>query len=299
VSLAADRLFVSQPTVSYALARLRTLLDDPLFVRGATGMNPTNRATQVYAEFSEALGRITATVETCQGFDPARATQRFRVSMSDIGQLVFLPPLLALLSREAPGVELEIEQEEIEQIPAALAAGKLDAAVGNLPPILPHTRHAVLFRERYVCLGRKRHPAIRRGRITLANYLAAQHVVVSSRFAGHTVIEDELRERGVRRKVALRIPQFTILPAVIARSELLVALPSRVAQVFANYEDLQAVELPVPIEPFDVRMHWHERHESSAANAWLRDALWRAIHPLQAAPADAGGAMTQALEGRA
>lgn len=279
VSVAADRLFVSQPTVSYSLARLRELLDDPLFVRGADGMQPTDRATRVYGEFSEALGRITATVEDCQGFDPARASQRFRISMSDIGQLIFLPPLLALLEREAPGVELEVVQEEVGQIPAALAAGKLDLAVGNLQPIVDVTQHATLFHERYVGLVRAGHPAAQGG-LTLDGYLAARHVVVSSPFAGHTVLEDALRAQGIQRKVTLRIPHFTILPSVIAHSDLLVALPSRVAAWFARYEPLTAVELPVSVAPFDVRVHWHPRHEHSASGGWLRQAVQRSLGTL-------------------
>ncbi len=279
VSLAADRLFVSQPTVSYSLGRLRELLDDPLFVRGVDGMQPTDRATRVYAEFRDALGRITATVEDCQGFDPARAEQRFRVSMSDIGQLIFLPPLLALLGREAPGVELEVVQEEVAQIPAALAAGKLDLAVGNLQPIVESTSHLTLFNERYVGLVRSGHPAVADG-LSLAGYLAARHVVVSSPFAGHTVLEDALREQGLRRKVTLHIPHFTILPSVIAHSDLLVALPSRVAAWFTRYEPLTAVELPLNLAPFDVRMHWHPRHEHSAAGGWLRGAVQRSLGEL-------------------
>jgi DNA-binding transcriptional LysR family regulator len=110
VTAAAERLFLTQPSVSYALARLRIALQDPLFVRGADGMTPTMCGELTYKKFSEAIASIDSAVELTKRFDPNTSSQRFRLAMSDIGELIFLPPILRLLQREAPNVELEVVQ---------------------------------------------------------------------------------------------------------------------------------------------------------------------------------------------
>jgi DNA-binding transcriptional LysR family regulator len=276
VTAAANQLFLTQPTVSYGLAKLRVLLKDPLFTRTHQGMLATPCGHRTYEQFSAAMARIASAVDMTQQFDPAHSNQRFRVAMSDIGELFFLPPLLDHIHRQAPDIEIEVVQIAMDEVVGWLAAGKADVAVGNLPAIRMLTHNQKLFTERYVCLMRAHHGSID-DRLTLERFAAARHVHVSSPFSGHRVVEDVLREHGISRKVALQIPHFTILPHLLANSELLVTLPSRVAGLFEAYGGLKALDLPISIPEFDVCMYWDERHESNAAHRWLRNVISDAL----------------------
>ncbi len=277
VTAASERLFITQPTVSYGLAKLRETLNDPLFVKARGGMEPTPCARQTYERFAQALLEINGAVEETHTFVPERSDRRFRVAMSDIGELIFLPPLLQRLHALAPQVELEVVETKVEEAPGWLAAGKVDAAVGNLPSICAVTRNAHLFDEHYVCLMRRKHRA-GKAALTRAAFVAARHAIVSSSFFGHNQIEDQLRQLGV--KVALQIPHFTILPNLIAASDLVVVLPSRVAALFAAHGGLQTAPVPIELPSIEVRLHWHQRHEGHAAQRWFLGVLAEALGSL-------------------
>jgi DNA-binding transcriptional LysR family regulator len=276
VSAAASQLFLTQPTISYSLSKLRTLLNDPLFVRSPDGMVPTACGDRTYEQFSAAMARIETAIEMTQKFDAKHSTQRFRIAMSDIGELFFLPPILEHLHRVAPDVEIEVVQIALNEVAGWLAAGKVDVAVGNLRPIEAVTHSVKLFTERYVCLLRKDHGTIK-GKLTLDNFVAARHVLVASVFSGHQLIEDILREHGVSRKISLQIPHFTILPRLISNTDLLVSLPTRVAHLFESYAPLKTLNLPIAIPEFDVRVYWDERQESNAAHQWIRNIVIDAL----------------------
>ena len=270
VTGASERLLLTQPTVSYGLAKLRNALNDKLFVRTHDGMVPTPCAKQTYKHFSSGLAQIERAVEMTSTFMPELTDRRFRVAMSDIGELIFLPPLMAKLALLAPQVELEVVQIASDDVPNWLASGKLDAAVGYLPTICDVTRNTRLFNEHYVCMVRTGHPAIRRT-LTLKAFVAARHVYVSSSFFGHKQGEDVLRQLGV--KVALQIPHFTILPRLISTSDLIVVMPSRVAAAFELFGGLKTMPLPIDLPKIEVRLHWDRRHEGLAAHQWFLEVL--------------------------
>lgn len=270
VTLAADRLGVTQPTVSYGLGRLRKAYADPLFVRGAGQLVATAVAEQLYRRFTEVLASIDDSLSERAQFDPAQTRRRLRLAMSDIGELYFIPPLLARFSQVAPHIELEVVQASMERLSEELALGQLDAAIGHLPSTLASTRSALLFRERYVCLLSDQHPTIGK-RLSLKEFASARHVMVASPFSGHSVIDDVLGQRGIARHIAVRLPHFTVLPLLVAQSDLLVTLPSRIAELYAAQGGLKALDLPVSIPEFDVRVHWHGRQETSPFHRWLVD----------------------------
>lgn len=271
VTRAAERLALTQPTLSHALSRLRDTYSDHLFLRSRDGLIPTTLAEQLFERFSEALAGIDSTFEHGRRFDPAQSSRRFRLAMSDIGVLYFAPPLLRRFQETAPGIEIEILQTS-DKVVEDLALGRLDVAVGNLPALATTTHSALLFRERYVCLMSADHPTI--GNVmSLDEFVSGRHIMVSSPFSGHQLIDDALAERNVSRRIAARVPHFTVLPQLLAESDLLVILPSRVAGLYVRQGGLKALELPVAIPEFKVRVHWHLRHESSTAHRWLIDEI--------------------------
>jgi DNA-binding transcriptional LysR family regulator len=156
---------------------------------------------------------------------------------------------------------------DVEDIGAALAAGALDLAVGFLPGLRAPVRRTALFRDPYVCLMRADHPI---QSLTKKRFLEASHALVSYR-GGHHVIEEALDRAGISRRIALRVPHFTVVPMVLERTDLILTLPARVARVYERRGRFKSLPPPVPIPPADVGVHWHERFEADAGNRWLRE----------------------------
>src|SRR5512139_1413934 len=176
VTGAAQHLGLTQPAVSNALARLRKLLGDALFVRTPRGVDATPFARELAEPVRQALALLESALAHGPGFDPATATRAFRFYMSDLGQIEFLPPLVERAQRVAPGVRLEAVAMEVEDIGDALAAGSLDLAVGFLPGLGPPVRRQPLFRDPYVCLMRADHPAAG-ARLTKKVFLECSHAL--------------------------------------------------------------------------------------------------------------------------
>src|SRR3954471_20129567 len=269
VTGASQRLGLTQPAVSNALARLRALFGDPLFVRTPSGMDATPFARELAEPVRQALALLESALAHGPGFDPANSTRAFRFYMSDLGQVEFLPPLIERVQRMAPGVRLEAVALEVEDIDDALAAGTLDLAVGFLPGLGQPVRRQPLFRDPYVCLMRADHPLIGKT-LSRKKFLEASHVLVSYR-GGHRVIEEALERAGLARRIALRVPHFTVVPMVLERTDLVLILPARVARVFEQRGKFKSLPPPVPIPPADVGVHWHERFDGDLGNRWLRD----------------------------
>ena len=271
VTAAARHLGLTQPAVSNALARLRAAFEDALFVRTPTGMDATPFARELAEPVRQALALLESALAHGPGFDPATSTRAFRFYMSDLGQIEFLPPLVERAQRVAPNVRLEAVALEVEDIGDALASGNLDLAVGFLPALGPPLQRRSLFRDPYVCLMRIDHPRIE-GKLTRKKFLAASHALVSYR-GGHRVIEEALERAGLARRIALRVPHFTVVPMVLERTDLILTLPARVARVYERRGRLKSLPPPVPIPPAEVAVHWHERFDSDPGNRWLREVL--------------------------
>jgi DNA-binding transcriptional LysR family regulator len=278
VSRAAALLGTTQPAASYLLGRLRDELGDPLFLKSSMGMSPTPRTLAIYQEIRKGLDTLDAALSP-SGFDPARSDRNFRLAMSDIGEMVFLPPIFRKLQSVAPRVTVEISQVPLLQLPRALDFGDVDFGIGNLPEICSETSYTTTFREHYVCLLRKGHRAIKKT-LSRKMFEAADHIIVSSPFTGHHSVERSLLEHGIRRKSALKIPNYTSVPNVVAETELLVLIPSRVARVFEKTHGLRSLPPPVHVPPFDVRVHWSPRHETNEGHRWMRELLIDTIRRL-------------------
>jgi len=268
VTPAAARLGLTQPAVSNALARLRKVLGDALFVRTPRGVDATPFARELAEPVRQALALLESALAHGPGFDPATSTRAFRFYMSDLGQIEFLPPLVERVQRDAPGVRLEAVALEVDDIADALAAGALDLAIGFLPGLAAPVRRQALFRDPYLCLFRENHPGIGE-RLTRKMFLDASHALVIYR-GGHRVVEEALERAGLARRIALRVPHFTVVPMILERTDLVLTLPARVARVFERRGKLKALPPPVPIPPAEVAVHWHERFEADPGNRWLR-----------------------------
>jgi DNA-binding transcriptional LysR family regulator len=263
---------MTQPAVSYALARLRSVMANPIFVRSRDGMIPTTLADNLYEDFRRGLEIIDATLKSVAEFEPSRSDRRFRIAMTDIGEMVFLPPLVRFLRQAAPKIRVEGCQVSLVETPRALATGQLDFAIGNLPSLHSRVGGVDLFTERYVCLFREDHPTIGET-LSVDEFKSCQHVLVSSLFNSHNEIYDVLLAKGLVRRIALQLSHFTSLPSILSESDLVAAVPSRVAQLFATTHRLRSLPIPVPLPTFDVRVHWDPRFNGDRGHSWVRQAI--------------------------
>ena len=231
LTLAGNRLGLSQPAVSYALGRLRILFDDPLFVRSGNTMQATSTALELLDPIGRVMSAAQDALRHAERFNPAESTRTFHLAMSDIGEMVFLPRLCEKLRLIAPGIRLDAIHLAQAQIEDALRSGRLDAAIGNIPALKAVTRFEPLFHEAYVCMTGKRKTPLSAS-LTLEQYLELGHVLVVSSEHSHRMVEDFLRAQKVHRKIALQVAHFSAVPEILQRTEWAVTLPRRAAQYF-------------------------------------------------------------------
>lgn len=280
VTRAAIRLGVSQSAASHALARLRGVLGDPLLVRGPRGtLLTTARAEELAAVVHRALAEL-ATVWRGATFDPAAAPRTFYIGTVDYAELVLLPGLLARVRALAPRVDLFIKPVP-DDIPGALARGDLDVVIAPARPrdLVGGCFQRHLFDETFTCAVRSGHPSAS-GRLTLDRYCALDHLLVAPGGTSGSFVDDALAILGRRRRVALAVPHFLIVPHVLVATDLIVTIATRLAAAFITSHALVLRPPPIPIEPFSMHLIWHERTTTDAAHRWLRDQLVATTAPL-------------------
>ena len=263
-------LGLSQPAASRALARLRTMLGDRLVVRGKLGLELTPRgqtlAERVSRWLDDARGIVAPAV-----FDPASAAGRITIAAHDHLSLVVLAGLLTRFERQAPALSLHIAQPAgdnvrlIEEGGADLALGIFDTAPRSL-----HRRG--LYTDGFVCVVRAGHPAAASG-LDLERYVALRHVAVTISGIGESAVDIALAARGLARHVALRVPHFLAGAMLVADSDMVLTLPSRLAHRLAQRLPLALLPVPLPIAPLSPAMIWHERVHGDPAHVWVRQQL--------------------------
>jgi DNA-binding transcriptional LysR family regulator len=268
VSQTAENLGLNQPAVSMSLARLRKYFNDPLFVHTHRGMEPTAHAAQIITGLKDAHDLIQGAIAYRETFVPATATRTFRISATDIGQVVVLPTLMNRLRIVAPSVAVEFLNFS-EQSHFQLESGDLDVALGFIPPLESGFHRQTLFTERFVCIVRKQHPRIKR-HLTLEDFERESHLIVTTPATGHTIVEETLNSLNVRRKVGLRLPNFIGLATLIASTDLLATVPERLAKIIAGLVPAQLFPPPIKVPPYVVMQYWHARSNNESGSRWLR-----------------------------
>ena len=266
----AQRLGLSQPTVSAALTKLRAALGDELFVRAKGVMQPTARALALRPAVASVLRTIRLDILSMAAFDPVREMGAFTLSLSEIGELEFLPRLLDRLGREAPRASLKCVVRRPVDLELAMDLGEVDLAIGYFPDLVSSVfKQQMLFRDRSVCLVRKNHPTIG-AEMTLDSFLAARHIAILPEGRTQEVVELGLAAQGLTRCVAVQVGHFVSAPFLVAQSDLVVTLPRPVAAVFAQICDLMIVEPPFAIPLIEVKQLWHKRFDGHPRSRWLR-----------------------------
>lgn len=274
VSAAARRLGLTQSAVSHALRRLRALFGDRLLVRGPGGMVPTPRAVEIGAALGDALGRIEAAVSGPRSFDPRTAHRTFTLRVSEYVAPLLLPPLCAAIRREARGVRLNLAWFVTGPAGGETAPqpGELHVRTSAPDPVPAGCSSVRLLADTFAVLMGPRHPAADEP-LTLDRYVGLSHVKVGAPALGTNLIDDALAARGLERTVVLTVPSWFEMRDVVARTDLVVAVPLRWAGAPEFSAGCRWQPLPLPEIDLAVDLLWRTRDGHDPGHEWLRELI--------------------------
>jgi DNA-binding transcriptional LysR family regulator len=273
VTRSAQRLHLSQPAVSVQLRKLREIFSDPLLTTSPAGMLPTARAQALLPMVRSALAEVGRVFGQDQHFEPGRAQMTWQIAAADYAQYAIVLPLLKTLRRTALGVRVSIRHASHGKMFRHLDSGTIDLALMALDSVPDHLHREALYQEDYVLIARKRHPALKR-KLSLDAFCQLDFILVSPEGGGfHGITDTMLESRKRKRRVMLSTQHFLFSPEVVANTDLVAVVPSRLVQ---HRTDLQLVSPPLPIPGYEMGMVWHERSHADPAHRWLREQVKKA-----------------------
>jgi DNA-binding transcriptional LysR family regulator len=296
---ASQKVCLSQSAVSHSLARLREMLDDELFIRTTTGMQPTARAMAMAGMVRDALRSLEAAIELPR-FEPATSTRKFTIAANDFTTMVLAPRLLHVLRTEAPQVDIAIKPVTRIDLAEQIDLGRIDAAIGTFQAAPPRFKSGFLFEYDDVLIT---DASQHLGAVTTETLAEIPIIVVSFGGEQEGAVEGFISERGLARRsemydrasferamsdskrtprIAISLPHFLALPAFLDGSGMSAIVPRPLADSFARTNPISIHELPYPTSRLEVRSLWHERHEGDASQDWLHDVMRRATEHLRA-----------------
>lgn len=273
VTKAAGQLQIGQPAMSASLSRLRILFEDELFVRLGRQMQPTLKAQAIAPGILAALQQIRQTVTSSQPFEPISSDRTFAIGSSDYTSFVLVPPLLEFSHQTAPLLNFQMIGFEKDSVGDLLEQGAIDVALGVFPNPPRQTQSEPIFEERFVGIARQGHPSLKHGTMSLEIFSHLSHALTTLRRDTTGEIDKALNEQSLERRITLTTPHMLVLPFAIASSDLVAALPHRIALQLVNVCHLTIFELPVKTKPWIVSMLWSALSAQDEANRWLRDAI--------------------------
>jgi DNA-binding transcriptional LysR family regulator len=282
VTRAGQRIGLAQPSMSSALMRLRVLFEDELFIRTASGMQPTARALALAGPVGDALNQIRGVLAREPGFDPAVVRHRFTIAVTDYGDLVVVPPLVTALRQEAPGVDLTVRPiVKVSESLEALEHGEIDVLIGGHLPDSPRTIRRVLFEERFACI-QAAGAAPSDTSLSADDYVRRPHVLFSSAGGDGApgAVDKILAQTGLHRRVAMTLPHVTAVPFAVAGTDLIATMAERIARQFAKIVGISIVRLPYDVLPFAIDLVYVRRAQTSPATQWLIDVVSRVCRDL-------------------
>ena len=272
VTRASERVGLSQPATSNALARLRKLTQDELFIRTGGTFQPTPVAIALAAQIQPALQQIDAALAQTKPFDPAKSDRVFALGMSDYTAFLLLPDLLKTMKAKAPNITVQVRTGERHSLLKLLDEGKVDVVCGVFPEKIPWHNSQKLFKETFVCVCRQGHPQMSDG-ISMQQYIEADHLLVSMAGDRSGRIDHLLHQQGLSRHVAVSVPHFLVAPFILAQTDLIATLAKRVAESFAQMQSLKVLPSPINLAGFSISMRWHQSSQNQPDQVWLRSQI--------------------------
>lgn len=275
VTLAGAELGLSQPAMSYALAKMRRALNDPLFFRVGNEMQPTALALELATPVRDVADKLRADVFGRTAFDPATTTRSFAYCMTDIAESYFLPKLVTELQNLGARINLRTALLAPLPLREGLAAGEVDFAVGIFPDLDgPDHFQQALYESCFVCVARDGNPFVR-GRLTLRRFVDAPQVAVSAPARSQPILDGILDQLGVRRTILLRVQNFLSLIEIVSKTDLIAVVPFEAAETLQKIGRLKVYPLPFKAADFTIKQYWHRRYNNDPGNRWLRGVFFR------------------------
>ena len=277
VSRAAQQMRVTQPAMSNALAKLRKMFGDPLFVKTKEGVAPTPKALELMGPVRQALAGMEAILSTTGNFDPAAARARLTVTATDYVNFVLMPRLVPYLEKHAPGLDLDIRVANRDMADEWLEQGEIDFRIGWVRRPAAKLHFRALYDDAFVCLVRRNHPVVK-SRLSAEDYCALPHVRTAVfRYMELTetgpIIDEAVAALGHRLRIAVRAPDYLSVPFIVANSSYIATVPQRLAAPFLKILPLRMLPPPLALPAMSVSLFWHERTQASALHRWFRSAV--------------------------
>lgn len=275
VTKAARQVGVSQPAMSNALGRLRRLLGDPLLVRTSQGMQPTERARALRRPIRSALSQVETAIAPQRTFDPASTERLFTLLITDYAASVLIPRVIGALEKEAPGITLNIlnaQADAVEQV----ERGQADFMVNRLEHLPSNFHEMELWTDHLACLIRQDHPALDEdGTLSLEAYLEQSHILITRTGVGLGLMDETLAEQGMNRRISVLTRQYQLPRELVANSDLVATLPSRIARYQARHLRLAVLDPPIETPPLRIGIAWGAVEHYDLAHRWLRQRIIR------------------------
>lgn len=271
INRAAVRLCVSQPAVSNALRRLRVLYEDELFIRAAKGVTPTPRAHEIAVPVRTALRAIETTLRAEADFTPGTSHRKFTVSLTDYGEMVFLPRIMHEVGRQAPDIDVVCMPDPGASLTLEMKSGNVDLVWDWQRIDDPDYRVDMIFEDHSYCVARRGHPRISGDAVSLELFLELEHVVLRPTRTRVPMIERCLEKLGLERKIMTEASGVLAMAGIVASTDLVACLPNRLARLFAAQLDLCLYPNPVFEETIPVYQMWHRHFDDDAGHRWFRD----------------------------
>ncbi|WP_228747767.1 LysR family transcriptional regulator [Bradyrhizobium sp. BR 10289] len=269
LSSVARQLGMSQPMASAGLRKLRDFFGDPLFLSTGRGMRPTPFAESIADAVRTVLSTVDQQILRKPQFVPETSERIFTVTTSDIGVLIFIPPVLQRIRAMAPLAQLRCVPTSHEHLEDALESGEIDLAIGYFPDLVgPNIVTQDLFDHPFTCIVRRDHPVIG-NTLSLEQFLAAEHIVVNQQGRSQEIFERRVRELKLQRRVVLHLPHFMSVPHMVAASDMIATVPFSLGAWYAE-SGLKLLPPPVSIPLIELKQHWHRRMHNEPAVRWLQ-----------------------------
>lgn len=279
ISRASERLGMSQPAVSNALARLRELVGDPLFVRALRGVEPSTKARELINPVREALGLIGRQLDAGPTIDLTSYSRLFRVVMVDALEPIIMPAVVRTLLSEAPSVNIECIQGD-GHFYEGVRNGTIDLACFAFPVDTTEMIVQTLCAADLVVVSRRNHPAIAKP-LNLETFGQLPQIALGRELRGLTNIDRNLIAKGITRRVGYMAAKIWSIPPMVERTDLIGILPRRFVQELADNFALDIHELPIEMPEQFMYMMWHPNSELDPGNKWLRDSIMQAMRTNQ------------------
>ena len=282
VSRAAERLGISQPTLSHSLNKLRELFDDPLLLRSRGGMIPTQRALRLQPSVETLVDNYKSLIKATHPFNPKNSTRTFVLTAPEHAEHMLIPLVIRKIRVQAPGIRIVVRAPDPDQAYELLERGEIDLRIAWLFKPAPSLRSFHLFQDQISYIADRDHPILR-GKLNLTDFISLPHARTES--AGtrttHLVINHAIERLQKKLLLTFQLQNFMTVPMALQGTDIIAAVPRGLAIRLAEKHALQILEPPLKLPKINYSAYWHERNQRDLGHRWLRQVVLNAAQELK------------------